>query len=239
MHITPLGDRALLVDIGGGIDAATLAQVRDVVARLEQAELPGVRDIVPGYASVAVHYDPLEVLGRPHPREPGALPSALVRAAVERALATPPPAAAAVPGRLVEIPVAYGGDHGPDLEHVAAAHGLTPAEVAAAHAAPIYTVHLIGFVPGFPYLGGLSPRLATPRREVPRAHVPAGSVGIGGEQTGIYPVDSPGGWQIIGRTPHVLFDAARTAPALLRIGDRVRFVPIAATEYLRLVAERA
>lgn len=239
MHITPLGDRALLVDIGGGIDPATLARVRDAVARLEQAAIPGVRDLVPGYASVAVHYEPLEVLGRPQPREPVTLPSAIVRAAVERALEIAPPPTVEAPIRLVEIPVVYGGAQGPDLEHVAAQHGLTTAEAAAVHAAATYTVHLIGFVPGFPYLGGLDPRLATPRRDAPRAHVPAGSVGIGGEQTGIYPVDSPGGWQIIGRTPLALFDAARTPPALLRIGDRVRFVPITDAEYLRLMAERA
>lgn len=238
MRITPLGDRALLIDVGGRIDAETLARVRDVIARLEQAAMPGVTDIVPGYTTVAVHYDPCDVLLRMRAGARTEQPSRLMRTAIEDALARPAVHAPADASNVVEIPVVYGGAQGPDLGHVAALHGMEPADVAAAHANAIYTVHLIGFVPGFPYLGGLDPRLATPRREAPRAHVPAGSIGIGGEQTGIYPVDSPGGWQLIGRTPLALFDATRSTPALLRVGDRVRFRPIDDAGYLRLMAGR-
>lgn len=237
MRISPLGDRALLIDVGGRIDAETLVRVRDVIARLEQAAMPGVTDIVPGYTSVAVHYDPCDVLARLRAGR-DAQPSRLMRAAIEQALARPAGHAPVDASDVVEIPVVYGGAQGPDLGHVAALHGMEPGEIAALHASVTYTVHLIGFVPGFPYLGGLDPRLATPRRESPRAHVPAGSVAIGGEQTGIYPVDSPGGWQLIGRTPLALFDATRSPPALLRVGDRVRFRPIDDAGYLRLLAGR-
>jgi KipI family sensor histidine kinase inhibitor len=129
-----------------------------------------------------------------------------------------------VAGRLVEIPVAYGGEHGPDLADVAAHTGLTPAEVVRRHSAGEYIVYLLGFLPGFAFMGGLPPELATPRRAEPRTAVPARSVGIGGEQTGIYPLVSPGGWQLIGRTSLELFDPTAESPTLLRPGDRVRFV---------------
>jgi inhibitor of KinA len=227
----------LLIDVGGRIDTETLARVRDVIARLEQAAIPGVTDIVPGYTTVAVHYDPCDVVVRTGAGR-DAQPSRLMRVAIEGALAHPAAHGPVDASDVVEIPIVYGGAHGPDLGHVAALHGMAPEEVAAAHADVIYTVHLVGFVPGFPYLGGLDPRLATPRRESPRAHVAAGSVGIGGEQTGIYPVDSPGGWQLIGRTPLPLFDATRSPPARLRVGDRVRFRAIDDAGYLRLMAER-
>jgi KipI family sensor histidine kinase inhibitor len=130
----------------------------------------------------------------------------------------------AVEGRRIEIPVAYGGEYGPDLADVAAHTGLTPAEVVRRHSAGDYVVYLLGFLPGFAFMGGLAPELATPRRAEPRTAVPASSIGIGGEQTGIYPVVSPGGWQLIGRTPLSLFDPTAESPTLLRPGDRVRFV---------------
>jgi KipI family sensor histidine kinase inhibitor len=138
--------------------------------------------------------------------------------------AWPQLAAAAIEGRTIEIPVAYGGEHGPDLADVAAHTGFTPAEVVRRHAAGEYVVYLLGFLPGFAFMGGLPPELATPRRAEPRVAVPARSVGIGGAQTGVYPLVSPGGWQLIGRTPLQMFDPAAAEPTLLRPGDRVRFV---------------
>lgn len=224
LRLSPLGDRALLVTLGDRIDEPTRVRVGAAWARLGAARHPAVTDLVPAYASVAIHYDPLLVDARA-----GEPPyDAIARWAVATVEGPPPPASASAEGRLVEIPVAYGGAGGPDLALVAAHHGFTPDEVVRRHAATEYVVHFVGFMPGFAYLGGLDAALATPRREVPRASVPAGSVGIGGAQTGVYPVASPGGWQLIGRTPLALFDPARDPATLLRAGDRVRFVAVPA-----------
>jgi inhibitor of KinA len=135
------------------------------------------------------------------------------------------------PARLVEIPVCYGGDLGPDLADVASRHGLSEADVVTLHSDAVYLVHMVGFMPGFAYLGGLDARIVTPRRASPRRAVPAGAVGIGGEQTGVYPMVSPGGWNLIGRTPRAMFDSTRDAPALLAMGDRVRFRPISRSDF--------
>jgi inhibitor of KinA len=134
-------------------------------------------------------------------------------------------------GVQVEIPVCYGGEFGPDLDYVASHAGMSTHEVIERHMRPLYRVHLIGFLPGFPYLGGLDPRLATPRRDTPRTAVPAGSVGIGGMQTGVYPLESPGGWHLIGRSPAVIFDSTRTPPTRLAPGDVVRFRAIEPGEF--------
>jgi len=218
MRIEPLGDSAALIHFGEVIDEAMHRLVQAACARLEARPIPGMTELVPAFTTVAVCYDPAGV--------GSAAPYAAVAAALEARLAGLQPDEAPS-ARTVEIPVRYGGEAGPDLELVAAHAGLTPAEVVRLHAAGAYLVHMIGFAPGFPYLGGLDPRLHCPRREVPRTRVAAGSVGIGGSQTGVYPLESPGGWQVIGRTPLALFDPARARPALLRAGDRVRFVPLA------------
>jgi inhibitor of KinA len=142
--------------------------------------------------------------------------------------------AVALPERVVEIPVCYGGDYGEDLGPLALAHELAPTKLVELHVAPLYFVGMLGFLPGFPYLCGLDERLITPRRSTPRARVPAGSVAIGGEHTGIYPLESPGGWHLIGRTPVSLFDLNADPPSLLQVGDRVRLVPISADEFERI-----
>lgn len=212
--LEPLGDAAVLVRLGDAIDETTHVRVRRAFARL--LELPaelGSTEVVPAFTTVAVHFDLA--------RNPYHVVAAAVAARLQDLEAEPLPEA-----RLVTVPVRYGGGNGPDLEYVARYAGLTPAEVVRRHAAGDYLVHMIGFAPGFPYLGGLDPQLACPRRDSPRTHVPAGSVGIGGTQTGIYPFDSPGGWQLIGRTDLVLFDAAREPVSLLAAGDRVRFVEV-------------
>lgn len=223
MRLDPLGDRAVLIHLGDRIDEATHRRVRAVCSRLERSSVPGMLEIVPAFASVAVHFDPVASGG-------GADAYGRVEAALLRELEDLEeieiPAA-----RLVEIPVCYGGELGPDLEAVARRHGLRPEEVARIHAAGDYRVFMIGFAPGFAYLGGLDPRIATPRRATPRTRVPASSVGIGGAQTGVYPIDSPGGWQLIGRTPLRLFTPEAEAPTLLRAGDRVRFRAISAEEF--------
>ncbi|HEY0153247.1 MAG TPA: 5-oxoprolinase subunit PxpB [Longimicrobium sp.] len=223
MRIEPLGDSAVQIVLGDAPDEPTRRRVAAASRRVAESHLPGLIECVPGFTSLTIHYDPVQL----PPPDAGWLDSlAQLLDELEES--------AGDDGRLVEIPVCYGGDFGPDLKSLASLHGLTADDVVALHAAGDYRVHLIGFVPGFPYLGGLDAKLATPRRESPRTVVPAGSVGIGGAQTGVYPVESPGGWQLIGRTPLRLFDAHRDPPALLRAGDRVRFVPVDAEAFRRL-----
>ena len=217
MRIEPLGDCAVQVVLGDAPGEPARRRVAAAARRV--AGLPGLIECVPGFTTLTIHYDPLQF---------GSLESSLAHALADL------DESAGDDGRLVEIPVCYGGELGPDLESVASLHGLAADEVVALHAAGDYRVHLVGFVPGFPYLGGLDAKLATPRRDSPRTAVPAGSVGIGGAQTGIYPVESPGGWQLIGRTPLRLFDARRDPPALLRAGDRIRFVAVDAETFRRL-----
>ena len=206
-RIFPLGDAALVCEVP---PPATLACQQRVWATAEAArEWPHVLEVVPGMNNLTLVFDPLET-----DRE--ALTHQLL-AAWHAATET------AAPGREVAIPVQYGGEFGPDLQAVATHAGLSVHEVVQRHAGGDYVVFFLGFQPGFAYLGGLEAALHTPRRASPRLEVPAGSVGIGGEQTGIYPATSPGGWQLIGRTDLPLFDAARRPPTLLQPGDRVRF----------------
>jgi inhibitor of KinA len=219
MRLEPLGDRAVLVRLGDRVEEGTHRRVRALCDRLEAARVPGVVDVVPAFASVALHLDPAALRPDGSP-VPAALAAAL-EAALEEPLVSPEP-----PSRVVELPVRYGGEAGPDLEEVARRAGLSPEEAVALHAGAEYRVHALGFLPGFPYLGGLPERLATPRRATPRERVPAGSVAIGGSQAGVYPFASPGGWNVIGHTPLRLFRPEADPPALLRVGDRVRFVPV-------------
>lgn len=219
MELLPLGDAAVLVRVGDAIDAATHARVRAVLDALGRAPIAGVREFVPAYAAVAVHYDPEAFAAAADG------PYARIAAALEERLAGLE-VGAVPPGRLVEVPVRYGGDVGPDLGEVARHAGLTEDEVVRVHAGAEYAVYMVGFAPGFPYLAGLPERLAMPRRDSPRVAVPAGSVGIGGRQTGIYSLQTPGGWRIIGRTPLRLFRPDAEPPTLLQLGDRVRFVPV-------------
>lgn len=212
-QIAPVGDGALLVTFGVVISPALNRRVLALVAALEAEPLDGSAELVLGYASLLVYYDCLQ-LGYDQ-----------VEAWVRQRLAALEFQPAG-PARRVEIQVHYGGEYGPDLPYVAHAHGLTPADVIRLHSQRDYPVYMMGFTPGFPYLGEMDPLLATPRLSTPRSRVPAGSVGIAGEQTGIYPLDSPGGWRIIGWTPQRLFDPYRQPPFLLAPGDLVRFIPV-------------
>jgi len=224
MLFSALGDRAVLITLGDTIDEATHRHVRAVTARIDAAPPAGLVDRVPAFASVVVHYDPALVAA------PGRSPYDAMVAGLQRLLAETRVDALPVP-RTVDIPVCYGGTLGPDLEDVARQHGLSAQEVVDTHRAGDYLVYMVGFMPGFAYLGGLPSTIATPRRQTPRTAVPAGSVGIGGEQTGVYPLVSPGGWNLIGRTPRRIFDIGRSEPALLVTGDRVRFLAISLDEF--------
>lgn len=218
--IEPLGDCALLLRFGEGLDAVANERVHAALHTLHAAGLPGVVDLVPAYATLALHYRP-EVWTDSN----GRVPWRNIAAAV-RVIFRTPPIPAPRDDAIIEIPVCYGGAFGADLEALAAHAKLDAETIVARHAAATYRVAMIGFAPGFPYLFGLDPALHMPRRPSPRTRVPAGSVAIGGAQTGIYPTELPGGWQLIGRTPLVLFDAGREPPILLAAGDRVRFVAI-------------
>jgi len=225
MKVEPLGDSAVVATLGPAADAATLASVRGLAEAMVAAKGRGIVDVVPAYATVTAFYDPLQFAESTE--DALALVCRFIEACASVTTGTGPAAAA----RVAEIPVCYGGDFGPDLEQVAGHCGLGAGEVVALHSGADYLVHAVGFTPGFPYLGGLPKALSTPRRETPRPRVAAGSVGIGGSQTGVYPVASPGGWQIIGRTPVALFRPDGHPAALLRPGDRVRFRAISAAEF--------
>jgi KipI family sensor histidine kinase inhibitor len=209
MRISEAGDSALLLELEEVINVSVNAQVIAVAGAVRRAGLPGIRDVVPTYRSVAVHFDPLTV------------DIETIRDTLTRAADTPPVLAE---GRTVVIPVQYGGDMGPDLHAVAAFAGVSPDEVVARHAGARYRVFMLGFLPGFSYMGTVDETIAMPRHATPRVKVPAGSVGIAGRQTGVYPRESPGGWQLIGRTPVSLFNPNRVPAALVAPGDTVRFV---------------
>jgi len=218
--IIAFGDGAVLLSLGDRVDAALADRAQAIAARIDavRADEPRLGRAVPAHASVLVPFDPLAI---------GIdAVTAIVRACADRALVDAGGAEdRAATRQPLELTVRYGGADGPDLEEVAALHDLRPADVVELHAGATYHVLFLGFAPGFAYLGGLPAPLVTPRKATPRPRVPAGSVGIAGEQTGVYPLAMPGGWQLIGRTEARLWDHARPSPALLRPGDLVRFVP--------------
>lgn len=222
-----LAEDALLLRFGEAIELSINARVHAAAARLQE-QLAGV-ECVPAYASLLLRFNLAQWSD-----DDRLTPQQRLQEAVLAALQDVPDTTDSA--REVEIPVCYGGEAGPDLAGVAARTGLSEAEVITRHSAAAYRVAMLGFAPGFPYLLGLDPALAVPRRVDPRMRVPAGSVAIGGNQTGIYPQALPGGWQLIGRTPRVLFDLDASSPSLLRPGDRVRFRAIDQHEFQRLEA---
>jgi inhibitor of KinA len=235
MEITPLGDSALIVRVRNQFEDApeqTSNEVLRALRRIEDARIPGVIELAPAYTTVAVFFDPLRVMDD----------AARVDHVIE-SLTQKIHEAFSRGGRrkqrhartrLVEIPVCYEAEFALDLEQVSRQAQIDPTEIIDLHRAAQYRVSCIGFTPGFPFLSGLHKRLATRRRSIPRKEIPAGSVAIAGAQTGIYPMKSPGGWNIIGRTPLPLFDPRNDPPALLRPGDRVRFRAITREEFERL-----
>jgi inhibitor of KinA len=233
MEIVPLGDSALIVRIREQFEDApeeTQDEVLRVFQRLRNAAIPGVIELAPAYTSVAVFFDPVdvakasgtssEILDWLTLRIRGAAAGGPKRSWSRRS-----------PSRTVEIPVCYDSEFAPDLEEVARHAQISTEQVVALHSAAEYRVACVGFVPGFPFLAGLPKKIVTPRRATPRKEIAPGSVGIGGAQTGIYPLRSPGGWNLIGRTPLKLFDPTKDPPARLQAGDRVRFRAITREEF--------
>jgi inhibitor of KinA len=225
-ELAPLGDGVLLIELGSDASEATAQRVQAVAEHLLQEPPAGVRDVVPAVCTVALHYDPLLVESA---GEGQSTYEALAQR-VTRLLAALDPAER-TSGRELEIPLCYGGAFGEDLAALAEARGLSNDEVIALHGAPLYRVQMLGFAPGFAYLAGLDPRIATPRRPTPRTRVPAGSVAIGGDLTAVYPLELPGGWHLIGRSPVRFFDPGAEQPSLLVVGDRVRFVRVSEDQY--------
>ena len=221
----PVGNVAVNVAFGNEVDEEINAQVMALGAAVQRAKLPGVGECVPTYAALLVHYDPL-VTG--YAAVAAALEGLRQKSAAGQL--------AAQPGKLVELPVCYGGTYGEDLPFVASHAGLSEEEVIKRHCGRAYRIFMLGFLPGFPYLGGMDEALFTPRLENPRVKIPAGSVGIGGKQTGVYPLDSPGGWQLIGRTPYKLFDPEKGGKLPYAAGDRIRFVPITSAVFAEIEA---
>ena len=221
----PASDQSLLVYLGEEVSVETHRRVLRLLRLLESQPIPGVRNLHPAYASLLIVFDALQL--RHETLEP------ILRGYLARSqeVSLPEPC-------MVEIPVCYGGEFGPDLDDVAHMHEMTPAQIIDMHASATYLVYFLGFAPGFAYLGGLPEPLVTPRLATPRRKVPAGSVGIAGSQTGVYPFATPGGWRLIGRTPFAMFRPGRRQMSLLSIGDQVRFAPISSRQFAQRVAQR-
>ena len=222
--ISPVGDRAISIDFGQVIDPTINRHIRQTIERIKELQLDGIIELVPTYCALLVEYDAMlysysEICKIIEPT----LEEGMTNTTNE--LVT-----------VAEVPTVYGGEFGPDLSFVASHNHLSEDEVISIHSGTDYLVYMLGFIPGFTYLGGMDPRIATPRLSSPRTLIPAGSVGIAGEQTGTYPSDSPGGWQIIGRTPVTMYDMSKAQAALLKAGDYVRYVPIDESEFHRIKA---
>ncbi|KZM56140.1 MULTISPECIES: 5-oxoprolinase subunit PxpB [Bacillales] len=219
--IQPLGDTGIIIQFGTEISEAIYQQIRQYVYWLEQSCIEGIVEWVPAYTTLAVFY-------RPNIISYDELSQKLLKIGEKiESMPVPDPI-------VIEIPTLYGKEAGPDIQFVAETNGLSEEEVVKIHSSSDYLIYMIGFVPGFPYLGGMDKRIAAPRKKTPRSRIPAGSIGIAGEQTGIYPLETPGGWQIIGRTPVKLYDPQKQDPILLKAGDYIRFVPITEREYEKI-----
>ena len=220
----PAGDKALIVEFGDSISPEINKKIRNMYIAIEKSQLEGIIGMVPTYRSLLVSYNPLKIKYNDLCQALREFEDNLTDTDSE-------------PAKVVEIPTIYGGEYGPDIEFVAEHNNISIDEVIEIHSSRNYLIYMLGFTPGFPYLGGMSEKIETPRLKTPRTKIPAGTVGIAGKQTGIYPIDSPGGWQLIGRTPVKLYDPFADPPVLLNSGDYLRFVPIDETEYKSILKQ--
>ncbi|AVP54771.1 allophanate hydrolase [Clostridium tetani] len=212
------GDKALTIEYGNEISEDISSKVRSMMVALEINKIDGIVEIVPTYRSLMVHYNPLIIGYDKLVNKVKSLENKL------QDISLPEP-------EVIEIPTVYGGEYGPDIGNVAKHNKITVEEVVKIHSSKEYLIYMLGFTPGFPYLGGMNGKIATPRLKSPRTKINKGSVGIAGSQTGIYPIDSPGGWQLIGKTPLKLYEPNREVPILLKAGNYIKFVPIFEGEY--------
>ncbi|MGO1470162.1 MAG: 5-oxoprolinase subunit PxpB [Tissierella sp.] len=216
------GDKSLVVEFGNSISPGINAKIRSMVEVLDTEKIEGINEIIPTYRSILVLYDPL-IIGFKELVEKLKIKENDLKDSKESEIT------------IIELPTVYGGEYGPDIDFVAKHNNLTRDQVIDIHSSRDYLVYMLGFTPGFSYLGGMSEEIETPRLQTPRTKIPAGSTGIAGKQTGIYPIDSPGGWQLIGRTPVKLYTPLEDPPVLLNAGDYVRFVPVDEKEYLDIL----
>ncbi len=221
IKILTAGDASLLIEFGKEISPEINAKITATVQLMKEQHIEGVVDIIPAFCSLLINYDPRVLSYDDISKRMKRLLKMDIKAGESRR-------------RVFEIPVCYGGQYGPDLANIAEHAGLTEEEVIKIHSSRDYLIYMLGFLPGFCYLGGLDERIHTPRLANPRLKINAGSVGIGGSQTGIYPLDSPGGWQLMGMTPVKTYDPDREVPILLSAGDYIRFIPVDEEEYLRI-----
>ena len=215
------GDTSVAVVFGNEISEAVNTEIRAFDEALAEKQIDGIYETVPTYCALTVHYAPERI-------RYGELKKQLEE------LLSQSHKAKKISVQVIEIPVLYGGEYGPDIEYVAEHNNMSVEDVVRIHSGAEYLIYMLGFTPGFSYMGGMDESIATPRLKTPRVIIPAGSVGIAGKQTGIYPIDSPGGWQLIGRTPVRLYDANRDVPILLDAGLRVKFIPVDEAEYKRI-----
>ena len=220
------GDTSVTVEFGNEISTEINAKIRAFNIALQQSKIPGIVETVPTYRSLAVHYDPEVILYGPLVKKLKGLMGQLDSIRIP-------------PSDVLEIPVLYGGEEGPDIEFVAEHNGKTVQEVIDIHTSTEYLIYMLGFTPGFTYLGGMSEEIATPRLTTPRVLIPGGSVGIAGSQTGVYPIDSPGGWQLIGLTPVRMYDPDRAEPILPKAGEYIKFYSITKAEFDEIAAQEA
>ena len=224
VKIMTAGDSSILIQFGNAIDPDINAKIAATVQLMKEQHIEGVVDIIPAFCSLLINYDP-RVISYDE-----------MKTRMEKILSVEI-AAGARKKKVYEIPVCYGGEFGPDLSTIAEHAGLSEQEVINIHSSTDYLIYMLGFLPGFTYLGGLDERIHTPRLANPRIRIPAGSVGIGGSQTGIYPMDSPGGWQLMGMTPVKTYDPDREVPILVEAGEYIRFIPVDRAEYDRIKEE--
>ncbi|GAA0614951.1 5-oxoprolinase subunit B [Virgibacillus siamensis] len=232
--VSPLGDEAVVLEFGVEISGEKQKQIMAVSAYLDDHPIQGMVEYIPAYTTITIFYNALEVIAN----STGTNAYEHMLDEIEKMISRLPENFE-TESNVVEIPVCYGGEFGPDLEVVAQENNLTEKEVMDIHANGEYMVYMIGFAPGFPFIGGMSERIATPRKDSPRLTIPAGSVGIAGGQTGVYPIETPGGWQLIGRTPLELFRPDEEVPILLQAGDSIRFFPISEEQYSNWGRERS